>query len=82
MIADDLRLRCRGTSSERVGDLATMLIAICQRIINKPIGRATIEVQLLEKLAVAIRRAVSVERHSVRVMQEIAATIAKYSRTN
>jgi DNA-binding response OmpR family regulator len=82
LIADDLRERCRGTSSERVGDLATMMIAISQRIVNKPMGRATIEVQLLEKLAVAIRRAVSVERNSVRVMQEIAATIAKFSRTN
>jgi DNA-binding response OmpR family regulator len=82
LIADDLRERCKDSSMARVGDLATMLIAITQRILRKPHGRALVEIQLLGKLAIAIRRAVSVERDSVRVMQEIATTIATYTRQN
>jgi len=79
VVADDLRGRARGTPSERVADLATMLLAITQRILKVPTGRATIEVLLLAKLSAAIRRALLVERNSIEVMQEIAATVANYT---
>jgi len=79
VVADDLRGRAAGTPSERICDLATMLIAISQRILRAPTGRATLEVQLLIKLAAAIRRALLVERHSISVMQEIAETVASYT---
>jgi len=79
VVADDLRKRAKGTPSERVSDLATMLLAITQRILKSPAGRAAVEVQLLSKLANAIRRALLVERNSVEVMQEIATTVANYT---
>jgi DNA-binding response OmpR family regulator len=79
VVADDLRARCKGTVNERVADLATMMIAISQRILRAPSGRALVEVQLLAKLASAIRRALLVERNSVMVMQEIHSTIANYT---
>jgi len=79
VVADDLRSRARNTPLERVADLATMLIAISQRILRASSGRAPVEVQLLAKLASAIRRALLVERNSVMVMQEIASTVARYT---
>jgi DNA-binding response OmpR family regulator len=79
VVADDLRSRAKGTASERVCDLATMLVAISQRILRAPSGRAAVEVQLLSKLASAIRRALLVERNSVSVMQEITSTIAQFT---
>jgi hypothetical protein len=79
VVADDLRARSKGTANERVSDLATMLVAISQRVLRAPSGRAQVEVQLLAKLAAAIRRALLVERNSVMVMQEITSTIAKYT---
>lgn len=81
-VADDLRERCRNSEFARVGDLATMLIAIAQRMVRKSATQAAVEVQLLEKLAQAIHRALSVERHSVNVMQEIASTVARFTRLN
>ncbi len=36
VVADDLRARSKGTSTERVSDLATMLVAISQRILRAP----------------------------------------------
>lgn len=82
VVADDLRARSKGTANERVSDLATMLVAISQRILRAPSGRALVEVQLLAKLAAAIRRALLVERNSVMVMQEITSTIARYTSRN
>jgi len=79
VVADDLRQRAAGTSTERIADLATMLVAVSQRILRAPGGRAVLEVQLLTKLAAAIRRALLVERNSVMVMQEIAQTVANYT---
>ena len=79
VVADDLRTRARGTPSERVADLATMLLAITQRVLKAPTGRAAVEVQLLAKLSSAIRRALLVERNSVDVMQEIASTVASFT---
>jgi len=78
VVADDLRGRA-GTANERVADLATMLVAISQRILNAPTGRAALEVQLLLKLAAAIRRALLVERDAVSVMQQIALAVANYT---
>jgi DNA-binding response OmpR family regulator len=82
LIGDDLRRRSKESPMDRVGDLATMMVALAQRIFHRPIGSAMIEVRLLEKLAVAIRRSVSVERNSLGVMQEIATTIARFTRLN
>jgi DNA-binding response OmpR family regulator len=82
VVADDLRERARGTPSERVADLATMLVAISQRILRAPTGRAALEVQLLSKLAAAIRRALLVERNSVEVMEEIASAVGAYTARN
>lgn len=79
VVADDLRRRAAGSSTERIADLATMLVAISQRILNAPTGKAIVEVQLLTKLAAAIRRALLVERNSIQVMQEIAATVERYT---
>jgi len=78
-IADELRGRCRGTQYERIGDLATMTVALTQRIGRGTPGQAKIEVQLVGKLASAIMRALSVERESVGVMRDIADTIASYT---
>jgi DNA-binding response OmpR family regulator len=82
LVADDLRNNCRETPFSRVADLATMLIAISQRVSRKPVGKALVEVQLLDKLALAIRRALSTERQSVNVMQEITSIVANYTRLN
>jgi len=82
IVADDLRNNCADTPFSRVADLATMLIAVSQRIGKKPMGRALVEVQLLDKLALAIRRALSTERQSVNVMQEISSIVANYTRLN
>ncbi|HEY1719951.1 MAG TPA: response regulator [Magnetospirillaceae bacterium] len=82
VVADDLRSRAKDTINERVSDLATMLVAISQRVLRAPSGRALVEVQLLGKLASAIRRALLVERSSVMVMQEITSTIARYTSKN
>lgn len=79
VVGEELRERCRGTGTERVGDLATMLIALAQRVLRSPTGNARLEVELLGKLATAIRRALSVERHSVDVMREIADAIATFT---
>jgi CheY-like chemotaxis protein len=79
VVADELRSRCRGTQFERIGDLATMTLALTQRINRGNPGQAKIEVQLVGKLATAIMRALSVERESVGVMRDIADTIASYT---
>jgi CheY-like chemotaxis protein len=81
-VADDLRRRSAGTQFERIGDLATMLIALAQRVLRAQEGVSTVEIQLLVKLSAAIRRALSVERHSVDVMREISQTIANFTKTN
>jgi len=78
-LGDDLRNRCRGTQFERIGDLASVMLALTQRIERTSIGRSTTEVQLLVRLARAIHRALAVERQSVDVMSEIADTIAKFT---
>ncbi len=78
-IADELRSRCRGTAFERIGDLATMTLALTQRINRGSPGQAKIEVQLVGKLAAAIMRALSVERDSVAAMRDIAETIASFT---
>lgn len=80
VVGEELRRRCQGSTTDRVADLATMLIALVQRVLRSPSGNAQMEVQLLGKLATAIRRALSVERHSVDVMKEIADTIKSYTR--
>ena len=71
-----------GTQFERVSELATMVIALTQRVLRAQgpaaIGRGTI----LVKLSAAIRRALSVERHSIDVMREITKTIANFTRTH
>jgi len=82
VVADELRRRARGTQFERVSELATMVIALTQRVLRAPVGSTPIEVQLLTKLSTAIRRALSVERHSVEVMKEISRTIADYTRSH
>ncbi len=80
-VAEDLRRRSKGTQFERIADLATMLIALTQRVrAHDPVS--TVEVQLLVKLASAIRRALSVERHSVDVMREITQTIANFTKNH
>jgi hypothetical protein len=56
-----------------------MLIAIVHRLFRKPISRAAVDVQLLEKLSMAIHRALTVERQSVGVMQEIASAVSEYT---
>lgn len=81
-VADDLRGRSKGTQFERIADLATMLIALTQRLLRAQDTVSSIEVQLLVKLAAAIRRALSVERHSVDVMREITQTIANFTKTH
>jgi len=78
-IAAELRDRCHFTPFARVADLATMLIAIVHRLFRKPISRAAVDVQLLEKLSMAIHRALTVERQSVGVMQEIASAVSEYT---
>lgn len=78
-LADDLHGRCAGGPYERIGDLATMVVALTQRIERASPGQAATEVQLLAKLAASIQRAVSVERDSVGVMTDIANTIAGYT---
>jgi DNA-binding response OmpR family regulator len=81
-VADDLRRRSAGTQFERIGDLATMLIALTQRVLRAQDVVSMVELQLLVKLSAAIRRALSVERHSVDVMREITQTIANFTKTN
>ena len=78
-VAEELRRRSRGTQFERISDLATMLIALTQRVLRGQGTRPSVEVQILVKLASAIRRALSVERHSVDVMREITQTIANFT---
>jgi DNA-binding response OmpR family regulator len=78
-VADELRNRCRGTQFERIGDLATMTVALTQRITKAGPGQGKVEVQLVGKLAAAIMRALSVESDSVGVMQDIAETIASFT---
>jgi len=81
-VADDLRRRSKGTQYERISDLATMLIALTQRVLRSQDGASSVEIQLLVKLAAAVRRALSVERHSVEVMKEISRTIADFTRSH
>ena len=82
VVADELRRRSRGTQFERVSELATMVIALTQRVLRARGPAAMVEVQLLVKLSAAIRRALSVERHSIDVMREITKTIANFTRTH
>jgi DNA-binding response OmpR family regulator len=79
-VADDLRQRCRGTQFERIGDLATMVVALTQRLQRVTTFRTAVDVQLVVKLAEAIRSALATERDSVGVMRDIAATIADYTK--
>jgi response regulator RpfG family c-di-GMP phosphodiesterase len=77
--ADDLRDRARGTRFERIGDLANMALALTQRIERAGSGKATIEIQLLVKLAEAIYRTLAVERDSLGIAADIANTIARFT---
>jgi len=78
-VAADLRDRCRGTPFERVGDLAKMVLALIDRIDRGSVSRATVEIQLLAKLAEAIHRALTVEREASQTIRDIAATIGHYT---
>jgi response regulator RpfG family c-di-GMP phosphodiesterase len=77
--ADDLRDRAVGTRFERIGDLANMALALTQRIERAGSGKATIEIQLLVKLAEAIHRTLAVERDSLGIAADIANTIARFT---
>jgi CheY-like chemotaxis protein len=82
VVAAELRESSEGTASASVADLATMLVALAQRVRHAPPMVRITEVDLLIKLSEAIHRALSVERDSVDVMNEIAATIAAFTRPN
>ncbi|HEY1719950.1 MAG TPA: response regulator [Magnetospirillaceae bacterium] len=81
-VADDLRKRSKGTPFERISELATMVIAMTQRILRAQNPASSIEVQLMVKLAAAIKRALSVERHSVDVMREITSMITNFTKSH
>ena len=78
-VSDELRERCKGTQYERIGNLGTMVIALSQRLQRMTTFRTTVDIQLVVKLAEAIRGALATERDSVGVMRDIAATIANYT---
>ena len=77
--ADDLRDRSAGTRFERISDLAQMVLALTQRIERAGSGKATVEIQLLVKLAEAIHRTLAVERDSLGIAADIANTIARFT---
>lgn len=79
VVSSDLSKRSAGTASESVGNLATMMNALGQRVLRSTPFERVIEVELLSKLAVAIRRALSVDRDAVDIMQEIASTIGSFT---
>jgi CheY-like chemotaxis protein len=79
VVADDLYQRRDGTSSQQVANLAKMLLAVVMRAAQQAPGQATTEVQLLSKLAQAIRRALTVERNSVSLMQEIVEAVSGFA---
>lgn len=77
--AAELMDRCRAGQFERIADLAKMVIALTERLGRGSLGRAGVEVQLVGKLAEAIRRAVVTERESADTMRDIAATIGTFT---
>ncbi len=79
-VADDLRHRAGGTSLERVSDLAATLIAIAQRIVEAPVGRAAVEVRLLSQLAAAVRRALAAEDGAPSAIREITDAVGSFTR--
>jgi len=79
VVADDLYHRSDGTSSQQVANLAKMLRALTTRATQRAPGHAATEVQILSKLALAIRRALTVERHSVSLMQEIVGAVSGFT---
>jgi hypothetical protein len=78
-VADGLREQCLTNDLGRIADLAVMVIALAQRALKKQAGRTEVELQLLEKLGLALRKALSTERQSVSVMEEIVSTVSRYT---
>jgi DNA-binding response OmpR family regulator len=79
VVGEDLRKTCENVGRTHIASLAAMEIALVKRLLNGSRHLADREVQLLVKLAKAIRRALSVERDSVVAMKEIADTIGAYT---
>jgi DNA-binding response OmpR family regulator len=82
VLADDLFVKSSGTSFHQVGNLTKILASLVRRIDIKLPQPVTTDVELLNKLAQAIRRSVTVERHAVELMQEIIETVAGYTNPN
>ena len=80
VVANDLRSKATGTSSESVSDLAATLIPITQRILDAPAGRALIEVQLLSQLAAAVRCALQIEGEAEPAIHQITETVGDFTR--
>jgi DNA-binding response OmpR family regulator len=80
IVADVLRHRANNTPVDRVSDLAATLMPIAQRVLEAPIGRAAVEVQLLTQVATAVRRALSAEEAAQPVIREIADTVGTFTR--
>ncbi len=79
VLADDLFLKSNETAFHQVGNLSKILSSLVTRIDGKLPNSVTTEVDLLNKLAQAIRRSVTVERHAVELMQEIVETVAGFT---
>jgi len=76
--ANGFRARLPATASPQLGDLANILLSLTDRLARSGGGMssAATDVELLSKVSQAIRRAVTVERSAVRLMQDIVDTVS------
>ncbi len=81
-VSNELFRRSEGTTSHQVANLAKMIQALVVRIRSGRLETVGTEVQLISKLSLVIRRALTVERNAVELMEQIVDTVAGYSKTH
>jgi len=82
VVGEDLSRRLRGTVYAHVGELASTLTGLISRF-NVPDFKPTdVDLELLGKLAQAIRRAFSAEQDSAALAQKISDTVSSFTRSH
>jgi len=78
-IGEDLSRRLCGTSYAHVAELALSLVALVGRILDRPATPEQVDIDLLGKLALAIRRAFSADQQDAVAAQAISDTISEFA---
>jgi CheY-like chemotaxis protein len=80
-IVQSLLEQLNETLSPQIANLAKMLFSLITRIQLKSPDKLSTDLELMSKLALAIYRALTVERDAIELMQEIVETVATSVRT-